>query len=88
MTPLEMTNPNWCILKMPGVPASSIKPMVDPVLNTAGKVVAKHAQNFNLAAPALTIVSPGGVVIAATALAQSQIMAAAVVKNVSAITVG
>lgn len=89
-TKLELTNPNWCVLKMPGMPVAAFAAMVPPVLDAAGRMVAKHSMNFDLSNPAMAAVAAGkaSAVTVSDGAQKTAILAAAVVKDVGQITVG
>ena len=88
-TPAELNNPDWRLLKMPGLDPSAVRALQDCAIDAKGKVLAKRAQNLDITNPALSsLIGVKGVPVVVQAALQPTILALQVVKNVSAITVG
>lgn len=83
----ELTNPEWCVLKMPGQPVGALNSMCPPVFDAAGRMVSKHAQNFDMTNITVSGLLKTGEVIA-DASQKTTLLASVVTKNVAAVTIG
>ena len=83
----ELVNPDWCILKMPGVDPESLRDMEMSAEDALGGLIAKRAKKLDLTAAVYETKLTERIVIVDIAKDQTDVLASKVAKEF-AITVG
>jgi hypothetical protein len=88
-TKTELQNPDWRVIKMPGLPVSAVRAMQDPAFAADGvTMVMARAQNLDLSSPLLSPITLQQTPTQIAPVDQTAVLALKVTKVISPVVIG